>query len=102
MLGPGIQYWNEADYGRVVGFFENLLTEGGMHAEQTVVGRQVLACAYFAYGDRVRAEDTFREIFSVRPDFNLDREIPRLGQLYALRIYNPETQRFFGSLRPGS
>ncbi len=102
MLGPGIQYWNEADYGRVVGFFENLLTEGGMHAEQTVVGRQVLACAYFAYGDRVRAEDTFREIFSVRPDFNLDREIPRLRQLYALRIYNPETQRFFGSLRPGS
>jgi hypothetical protein len=86
----------------VVGFFENLLTEGGMHAEQTVVGRQVLACAYFAYGDRVRAEDTFREIFSVRPDFNLDREIPRLRQLYALRIYNPETQRFFGSLRPGS
>lgn len=102
MLGPGIQYWNDADYGRVVGFFENLLTEGGLHSEQTVVGRQVLACAYFAYGDRVRAEDTFREIFTVRPDFNLDREIPRLQSLYALRLYNPETQRFFGALRPGS
>jgi DNA-binding beta-propeller fold protein YncE/tetratricopeptide (TPR) repeat protein len=102
MLGPGFQYWNEADYGRVVSFFENLLAEGGLHSEQTVVGRQVLACAYFAYGDRVRAEDTFREIFSVRPDFNLDREIPRLRQLYGLRIYNPETQRFFGALRPGS
>ncbi len=102
VLGPGFQYWREADYGRVVGFFENLLAEGGLHGEQTVVGRQVLACAYFAYGDRVRAEDTFREIFGIRPDFNLDREIPRLQQLYALRIYNPETQRFFGALRPGS
>ncbi len=102
VLGPGFQYWREADYGRVVGFFENLLAEGGLHGEQTVVGRQVLACAYFAYGDRVRAEDTFREIFSIRPDFNLEREIPRLQQLYALRIYNPETQRFFGALRPGS
>lgn len=102
MLGPGFQYWSEADYGRVVSFFENLLTEGGLHGEQQVVGRQVLACAYFAYGDRVRAEDTFREIFSIRPDFNLDREVPRLQQLYGLRIYNPETRRFFGALRPGA
>ncbi|MGD2152950.1 MAG: NHL repeat-containing protein [Gemmatimonadales bacterium] len=102
MLGPGFRYWSEGDYGQVVGFFENLLTEGNLHAEQVVVGRQVLACAYFAFGDRVRAEDTFREIFTVRPDFDLEREIPRLRQLYALRIYNPETQNFFGALRPGS
>jgi sugar lactone lactonase YvrE len=102
MLGPGFQYWREADYGRVVAFFENLLAEGGLHSEQVVVGRQVLACAYFAYGDRHRAEDTFREIFSVRPEFDLEREIPRLRQLYSLRMYNPETQSFFGALRPGS
>jgi len=102
LLGPGFRYWNEGDYGQVVGFFENLLTEGNLYAEQVVVARQVLACAYFAFGDRVRAEDTFREIFTVRPDFDLEREIPRLRQLYALRIYNPETQNFFGALRPGS
>ncbi|UCC74846.1 MAG: NHL repeat-containing protein [Gemmatimonadota bacterium] len=102
LLGPGFRYWNEANYGQVVAFFEDLLRQGNLISEQTVVARQVLACAYFAYGDRGRAEDTFREIFSVRPDFNLDREIARLGQLYGLRIYNPETQRFFGNVRPGA
>ncbi len=101
-LGPGFRYWREASYGQVVNFFEGLLTEGGLSEEQTVVARQVLACAYFAFGRRGEAEDTYREIFGVRPEFSLDREIPRLRMLYALTIYNPETQRFFGNIRPGS
>jgi hypothetical protein len=78
------------------------LTEGGLSAEQTVVARQILACAYFAFGRRVEAEDTFREIFNMRPEFNLSREISRLQRLYALSIYNPETERFFANIRPGS
>ena len=51
---------------------------------------------------RGEAEDTYREIFGVRPEFSLDREIPRLRMLYTLTISNPETQRFFGNIRPGS
>ncbi len=101
-LGPGFRYWREASYGPVVNFFEGLLTEGGLSEEQQVVARQVLACAYFAFGRRVEAEDTYREIFGLRSDFDLDREIPRLRVLYSLTIYNPETQRFFGNIRPGS
>jgi DNA-binding beta-propeller fold protein YncE/tetratricopeptide (TPR) repeat protein len=98
-LDNGIRYWRNADYGQVVSFFEQLLTEGNMSSEQMVVGRQILAAAYYAFGNRVRAEDTFREIFNIRPEFNLDREIARLRRLYSLTIYNPETQRFFGAIR---
>jgi DNA-binding beta-propeller fold protein YncE/tetratricopeptide (TPR) repeat protein len=101
-LGPGFQFWRNASYGQVVAFYENLLTEGGLSAEQTVIARQILGCAYFAFGRRTEAEDTFREIFGLRPDFNLSREIARLRRLYALSIYNPETERFFGNIRPGS
>jgi hypothetical protein len=99
-LAPGIAHWREASYEQVVAFFEALLTEGGLSAEQTVVSRQILAVAYFAFGNRVRAEDTFREIFNIREGFDLAREIPRLQRLYSLTIYNPETQRFFGALKP--
>jgi len=98
-LADGIRYWKNADYGQVVSFFEQLLTEGNLSPEQTVVARQILAAAYYAFGNQVRAEDAFREIFNVRSDFNLDREIPRLQRLYGLTIYNPETRRFFGAIR---
>ncbi len=109
-LGEGFQHWRNASYGQVVNFFEGKLTEGGLTKEQAVVARQVLACAYFAFGRRVEAEDTFREIFGVRPHcsqsvgpgcFAIETEVPRLQQLYGLSIYNPETRRFFGGMRPG-
>jgi sugar lactone lactonase YvrE/tetratricopeptide (TPR) repeat protein len=99
-LGPGFEYWSNADYGAVVTFYESLLTQGGLTIEQTIVSRQVLAVAYYAYGRRVEAEDTFREIFNLRPQFDLNSEIPRIRQLYGLILYNPDTERFFGALRP--
>lgn len=101
-LGPGLQYWANADYGAAVNFFEGQLTEGGLTVEQSVIARQVLAASYYAFGRRVEAEDTFREIFNVRPQFDLEREIPRIRTLYDLTIYNPETRRFFGALTPRS
>ncbi len=99
-LGPGFEYWSNADYGAVVTFYETLLTQGGLTIEQAIVSRQVLAVAYYAYGRRVEAEDTFREIFNLRPRFDLNQEIPRIRALYGLVLYNPDTERFFGALRP--
>jgi tetratricopeptide (TPR) repeat protein len=99
-LAPGFEFWSNADYSQVVAFFENVLATGGLSVEQIVVARQVLAAAYFAYGRRAEAEDTFREIFNLRPQFDLTREVPRIRRLYGLTLYNPETERFFGAIRP--
>ncbi|MGD8698723.1 MAG: NHL repeat-containing protein, partial [Gemmatimonadales bacterium] len=99
-LSPGIEHWREANYGEVVSFFENLLTQGGLSAEEMVLSWQVLAAAYYAYGRRDQAEDTFRQIFALRPNFILSREIPRLDRLYGLNIYNPETRQYFGAIGP--
>ncbi len=101
-IGPGVRYWRDAAYGQVVTFFENALEQGGLTREEEVIARQLLAAAYYAFGRRAEAEDTFRTIFTVSPGFDLSREIPRLERLYGLTIYNPEMERFFGSLRPGS
>lgn len=99
-LSPGIEHWRNANYGEVVTFFENLLTQGGLSAEEMVVSWQILAAAYYAYGRRDQAENTFRQIFNIRPNFILSREIPRLERLYGLNIYNPETRQFFGAIGP--
>ncbi len=96
-LEPGFEHWRRANYAQVVGFFERLLTQGGLSTEQKVISWQILAAAYYAFGRRVQAEDTFREIFNLRRNFDLSREIPRLARLYGLEIYTPETRRFFGS-----
>ncbi|MEE8520687.1 MAG: hypothetical protein V3S83_04950 [Gemmatimonadota bacterium] len=97
-LAPGFEYWRSAAFDDAVGFFENVLLTAGLSTEQQVLSRQVLAAAYYAYGRRSEAEDTFREIYTVRPSFDLNREIPRVRILYGLTIYNPETQGFFGRL----
>ncbi len=96
-LEPGFEHWRRANYAQVVDFFERLLTQGGLSGEQKVISWQILAAAYYAFGRRVQAEDTFREIFNLRRNFDLSREIPRLARLYGLEIYTPETRRFFGS-----
>ncbi|UCF19350.1 MAG: NHL repeat-containing protein [Gemmatimonadota bacterium] len=101
-VGPGVRYWRDAAYGQVVTFFEDELAQGGLTREEEVIARQLLAAAYYAFGRREEAEDTFRAIFTVSPGFDLSREIPRLQRLYGVTIYNPETERFFGNLRPGS
>ena len=101
-LGPGIEYWKNADYGQVVSFFEGALTEGGLSVEQRVISWQLLAAAYYAFGRRAQAEDVYKQVYSVRSNFNLSREIPRLQKLYDLTIYNPETRQYFGNVGPGS
>ena len=101
-LGPGLDYWRNASFGDAVGFFENMLLTAGLSSEQQVLSRQVLAASYYAFGRRTEAEDTFREIYTVRPSFDLNSEIPRVRTLYNLTIYNPETRAFFGNLRPRS
>lgn len=100
-LADGIEYWKSADYGQVVAFFEGLLTEGGLSSEERVISWQILAAAYYAFGRRAQAEDTFKQIYGVRPSFSVSREIPRLDRLYALQIYNQETRQFFGNVTPG-
>jgi len=99
-LSPGLEHWRSANYGEVVTFFEDLLTHSGLSAEEMVLSWQVLAAAYYAYGRRDQAEETFRQIFTLRPNFILSREIPRLERLYGLDIYNPETRQFFGAIGP--
>lgn len=98
-LAPGFRYWRNASYGQVVTFLEGLLRQGGLSEEQLVVSSQLLAAAHFAFGNRAKAEDVFREIFEVRPGFDLEREIPRLQALYDLTIYNPQMRQYFGGLR---
>lgn len=101
-LGPGFRFWNSASFADAVNFFERLLTSAGLTIEEQVVSRQILAAAYYAFGRRSEAEDTYREIFSIRPDFDLRTEVARLRRVYGLTVYNPETQRFFGAIRPRS
>ncbi len=101
-LASGFEHWRNASFGEAVGFFENMLLTAELSAEQKVISRQILAAAYYAFGRRSDAEDTFREIYRVRPSFDLGREIPRVRTLYGLIIYNPETRSFFGQLRTRS
>ncbi len=100
-LGQGFEAWRNADYGQVVSFFEALVAEGGLSPEESVISWQILGAAYYAYGRRSQAEDIFKQIYGIRPNFNLSREIPRLQKLYNLTIYNPETRQYFGNIGPG-
>ena len=72
-----------------------------MSPEQSVISWQILGAAYYAYGRRSQAEDIFKQIYGIRPNFNLSREIPRLQKLYNLTIYNPETRQYFSNIGPG-
>ena len=66
-LGEGFQYWSEANFVQLIGFFEKALELGGLTPEQETIARGLLAGAYQSAGRSEEAESTYRGILDIDP-----------------------------------
>ena len=98
-LGQGFQYWDEANFVQLVGFFEQTLELGGLSPEQETISRGLLAGAYQAAGRSEEAESIFRGILALDPLFDIDAEVERVEELYGITLFDLQVTEVFRNIR---
>ena len=98
-LGQGFQYWDEANFVQLIGFFEQTLELGGLSPEQETISRGLLAGAYQAAGRSEEAESIFRGILALDPLFDIDAEVERVEELYGITLFDLQVTEVFRNIR---
>ena len=98
-LGQGFQYWDEANFLQLIGFFEQTLELGGLSPEQETISRGLLAGAYQAAGRSEEAESIFRGILALDPLFDIDAEVERVEELYGITLFDLQVTEVFRNIR---
>ena len=98
-LGEGFQYWREANFAGLIGFFEEALELGGLTPEQESIARALLAGAYQSAGRSEDAESTYRRILDLDPLFDLDAMVERVEELYGVTVFDAQAMEVFRNVR---
>ena len=98
-LGEGFQYWNEANFVQLIGFFEQAIELGGLTPEQETISRGLLAGAYRSAGRGEEAESTYRGILDIDPLFDIDAMVERVDELYGITVFDPQAVDAFRNVR---
>ena len=98
-LGEGFQYWNEANFVQLIGFFEEALELGGLTPEQETISRGLLAGAYQSAGRSEDAESTYRGILDIDPLFDIDAMVEQVDELYGVIVFDPQAIELFRNIR---
>lgn len=97
-LAPGFQAWDARDMDGVIDFFEPLLDSPDIDDEQRIIAMELVAISYFSFADRATAEQVFRRIFEVDPEFEIESHSEAIRGLYGLDLYTEDMLTFFGAL----
>jgi tetratricopeptide (TPR) repeat protein len=98
-LGEGFQYWDEANFVRLIRFFEQTLDLGGLTPEQETISRALLAGAYQSAGRADDAESTYRGILDLDPLFDVDAMVERVDELYGVTVFDSRAIEVFRNIR---
>ena len=98
-LGEGFQYWSEANFVQLIGFFEKALELGGLTPEQETIARGLLAGAYQSAGRSEDAESTYRGILDLDPFFDIDIMVQRVKELYEVTVFDRQAIEVFRNIR---
>jgi hypothetical protein len=98
-LGEGFQYWNEANFAGLIGFFEEAIGLGGLTLEQETIARALLAGAYQSAGRSEDAESTYRGILDLDPLFDIDSMVARVEEIYGITVFDAQTTEVFRNVR---
>lgn len=98
-LGEGFQYWREANFAGLIGFFEEAVEVGGLTSEQESIARALLAGAYQSAGRAEDAESTYQGILDLDPLFDIDAMVERVEELYGVTVFDAQVIEVFRSIR---
>jgi tetratricopeptide (TPR) repeat protein len=98
-LGEGFQYWSEANFVQLIGFFERTLELGELTNEQEAISRGLLAGAYQSAGRGDDAEAIYRGILDIDPLFDIEAWVEEVEELYDVTVFDRQAMEVFRNVR---
>lgn len=99
-LGEGFQLFRDALFRDALRFFQAADARTDLDVDQKLIVKQVLAAIFHSLGRIQEADDAFRGVFTVNPDFVLMDHLAHVQAAYDLTIFTPEMLDHFRTVGP--
>ena len=99
-LGPGLQFFRDGMIRDAFSFFEEAGARTDLSDDQRLVAAQLQAWALYSLGRVEDADDAYRAVFRVNPDFVLDDHVEQVREVCGFEIFTPEMLVHFRQVRP--
>lgn len=99
-LGEGFQLFRDALFRDALRFFQAADARTDLDVDQKLIVKQVLAAIFHSLGRIEEADDAFRGVFTVDPDFVLMDHLAQVQSAYDLTIFTPEMLDHFRTVGP--
>ncbi len=99
-LGEGIGYFRDALFRDALRFFQAADARTDLDVDQRLIVKEILSAVFYSLGRTDDADEIFRGLFAVDPDFHLDVHLEKVNRLYGLTIFTEEMLVRFRDLGP--
>jgi len=99
-LGEGFGFFRDALFRDALRFFQSADARTDLDVDQRLIVKEVLSAVFFSLDRMEDADEVFRGLFEVDPDFHLDVHLERVTRVYGLSIFTEEMLTRFRELGP--
>ena len=100
-LGEGFAYYRDAIFRDALRFFQVADRRTDLDVDQKLIVKELLAGSFFSLARREDADEVFRTVYQVDPDFNLIAHLERVAAVYGVTVFTEEMVAHFSQVGPG-
>ena len=99
-LGEGLGFLRDALFRDALRFFQEADGRTDLDVDQRLIVKEILAAVYHSLGQMEEADEAFRGVYEVDPDFVLADHLAHVEETYAVAIFTPEMLEHFQGVGP--
>ena len=99
-LGEGLGFLRDALFRDALRFFQEADGRTDLDVDQRLIVKEILAAVYHSLGQMEEADEAFRGVYEVDPDFVLADHLAHVEETYDVTIFTPEMLDHFQGVGP--
>ena len=99
-LGQGFGFFRDALFRDALRFFQKADGRADLDVDQRLIVKEILAAVYHSLGRVEDADNAFRGVYKVDPEYVLDDHVAHVTATYGLTIFTPEMLDHFRTVGP--
>ena len=99
-LGEGFQLYRDALFRDALRFLQEADERTDLDVDQRLIVKELLAGVLYSFQRVPDADEVYRSVFELDPDFNLSAHLERVRALYGLTVFADEMLAHFSEIGP--
>ena len=99
-LGEGFQLYRDALFRDALRFFQTADARTDLDVDQRLIVKELLAGVLYSFQRVPDADEVYRSVFQVDPDFNLSAHLARVREAYGLQVFVDDMLAHFSEVGP--